>query len=175
VLARGRGSLPAQTGQGIASGDHKHTPPTCVIADDDPAVRSVLALAIARCALEPPGFGTAREVLDACRRNAPDLLFLDVALQGSDAIDVIRALGSNASAAPCNWSAGITRCSSPSSVSANDTGCGCWRRSTSRFGPAGSSRSWKSVLRAKLTGPSRRSRRRLPPIRRRDLRTSVRY
>jgi DNA-binding NtrC family response regulator len=93
VCARGRGSRPAQTDQAIALSDHKNTPRRCVIADDDPAVRSVLALAIARCGLEPQGFGTAREVLEACRRDAPDLLFLDVALQGSDAIDVIRALG----------------------------------------------------------------------------------
>jgi DNA-binding NtrC family response regulator len=93
VLARGRGPLPAQTDQAIALSEHKRTPHACVIADDDPAVRSVLALAIVRCGLEPQGFGTAREVLEACRRDAPDLLFLDVALQGSDAIDVIRALG----------------------------------------------------------------------------------
>jgi hypothetical protein len=71
VFARGRGSLPAQTDQEIASGDANHMPPTCVIADDDPAVRCVLALAIARCGLEPQGFGTAREVLEAWRRNPP--------------------------------------------------------------------------------------------------------
>jgi DNA-binding NtrC family response regulator len=66
---------------------------TCIIADDDPAVRGVLELAVANCDVELKGFGNARDVLDACKQHAPDFIFLDVALQGSDAIDVIRALG----------------------------------------------------------------------------------
>jgi DNA-binding NtrC family response regulator len=65
----------------------------CLVAADDPAVRRVLELAIARCGLELKGFGTAREVLEACRQALPDILFLDLALKGSDAIDVIRSLG----------------------------------------------------------------------------------
>jgi|SRR6185312_981925 len=66
---------------------------TCLVADDDPAIRRVLELAVARCGLELKGFGTAREVLEACRQAQPDILFLDLALKGSDAIDVIRSLG----------------------------------------------------------------------------------
>jgi two-component system chemotaxis response regulator CheY len=65
---------------------------TCLVADDDPAIRRVLELAVARCGLELKGFGTAREVLEACREAPPDILFLDLALKGSDAIDVIRSL-----------------------------------------------------------------------------------
>jgi hypothetical protein len=114
VLARGRGCRPAQSHQAIALGEHKQTARTRIIADDDSAVRSVLTLAIVRCGLEPQGLGTAREMLDACRRDAP--------------------------------------------ISCSST-----------------SRSWKSILRATLTGPSPRARRRLPPIRRRDLGMTPRY
>ncbi len=39
---------------------------TCLVADDDPAIR-MLELAAARCGLELKGVGTAREVLEACR------------------------------------------------------------------------------------------------------------
>ncbi|HEY1544273.1 MAG TPA: response regulator [Xanthobacteraceae bacterium] len=73
--------------------DPGHSPRTCLVADDDPAIRRVLELAVGRCGLELKGFGTAREVLEACRQTPPDILFLDLALKGSDAIDVIRSLG----------------------------------------------------------------------------------
>jgi DNA-binding NtrC family response regulator len=73
--------------------DSDHPRRTCIIADDDPAVRSVLELAVANGDVELKGFGNARDVLEACRQDPPDFIFLDVALQGSDAIDVIRALG----------------------------------------------------------------------------------
>jgi CheY-like chemotaxis protein len=66
----------------------------CIVADDDAAFRTLLYAILGGCHLDLRGFGSAREVVEACRRDAPDFLFLDVALQGSDAIDVIRALAS---------------------------------------------------------------------------------
>jgi FixJ family two-component response regulator len=68
--------------------------PTCVIVDDDPAVRRALHLLLQRHKLEPRQFDTARDVIEACEDEAPDIVFLDVALRGFDAIDVMRALAS---------------------------------------------------------------------------------
>ena len=65
----------------------------CIVADDDSAIRQVLYLVLGHCNFELSGFASACDVVESCRREAPDLLFLDVALEGSDAIDVIRALG----------------------------------------------------------------------------------
>lgn len=64
-----------------------------MIVDDDPAIRQMLLLLLKRCDLEPRDFATARDVIEACEHSAPDILFLDIALRGFDAIEVIRALG----------------------------------------------------------------------------------
>jgi FixJ family two-component response regulator len=40
-------------------------------------------------------FASASEVLSACERVAPDVVFLDIALRNFDAIDVVRALGND--------------------------------------------------------------------------------
>ncbi len=72
--------------------DDKGRRPKCIVADDDPEIRSLFYSVLGNCHLELRGFGSAQEVIEACRRDPPDFIFLDVALQGSDAIDVIRAL-----------------------------------------------------------------------------------
>jgi DNA-binding NtrC family response regulator len=70
-------------------------PLRCVIVEDDDAVRAVIALALRGFDVEARNFTSAEEVLQTCDRVAPDVVFLDVALQNFDAIDVLRALGSD--------------------------------------------------------------------------------
>jgi DNA-binding NtrC family response regulator len=61
---------------------------------DDAAIRHVLRLALEGCDLGPDEFSGVRAVTEACGGDAPPaFVFLDVALKGFDAIDVIRALG----------------------------------------------------------------------------------
>ena len=75
--------------------DAPERPLRCVVVEDDDAVRAVIALALRGFEVEARDFASAQEVLTACERVTPDVVFLDVALQNFDAIDVIRALGSD--------------------------------------------------------------------------------
>jgi DNA-binding NtrC family response regulator len=70
-------------------------PLRCVVVEDDDAVRTVIALALRDHEVEARDFSNPCEVLKACERVEPDVVFLDIALQTFDAIDVIRALGSD--------------------------------------------------------------------------------
>ncbi len=74
--------------------DASQRPLRCVVVEDDDAVRTVIALALRGFDVEARTFTSAEEVLATCERVAPDVVFLDIALQRFDAIDVIRALGS---------------------------------------------------------------------------------
>jgi CheY-like chemotaxis protein len=72
--------------------------PTCMIVDDDPAIRLTLRRILGNHQVGSPEIGsadchTAGDVADVCVRSAPDIVFLDLAMRGFDAIDVLRALG----------------------------------------------------------------------------------
>jgi FixJ family two-component response regulator len=75
--------------------DAPERPLRCVVVEDDDAVRAVIALALRGFEVEARDFASAEEVLTACERVTPDVVFLDVALHNFDAIDVIHALGSD--------------------------------------------------------------------------------
>ena len=64
----------------------------CFIVEDEPGIRKVLYAALGGCDLELGGFGSVQELLEAWRPEHPDIIFLDIALEQSDAIDVIREL-----------------------------------------------------------------------------------
>lgn len=70
-----------------------HTRATCIIVEDDAAVRRVLTSIAGDRDVEPREFHAAREVAETCARVAPDIVFLDVSLRGFDAVDVLHALG----------------------------------------------------------------------------------
>jgi FixJ family two-component response regulator len=72
-----------------------HRPPRCVVVEDDDAVRAAIMLALRDCDVEAMDFASTDEVLSACDRIAPDVVFLDIALHKFDAIDVVRALGND--------------------------------------------------------------------------------
>ena len=64
----------------------------CFIVDDEPGVRNTLSAVLGGSDIELAGFGSAQELLDAWGPEHPDIIFLDIALGHSDAVDVIRAL-----------------------------------------------------------------------------------
>jgi DNA-binding NtrC family response regulator len=74
--------------------DQHRRPVRCVIVEDDDAVRAVIVLALRDFDVVAPNFMSAAQVSEACDRLAPDVVFLDIALRQFDAIDVVRALGS---------------------------------------------------------------------------------
>jgi EAL domain-containing protein (putative c-di-GMP-specific phosphodiesterase class I) len=68
---------------------HRHK---CVVVDDEPGIRALRYSVLGDFNLDMRGFGTAAEAIDACRRDVPDFIVLDVVLHKSDAVDVLRAL-----------------------------------------------------------------------------------
>jgi EAL domain-containing protein (putative c-di-GMP-specific phosphodiesterase class I)/CheY-like chemotaxis protein len=65
---------------------------TCFIVDDEPVVRKVFYAALGGGDIALAGFASAQALLEGWRPEHPDIIFLDTALDHSDAIDVIRAL-----------------------------------------------------------------------------------
>jgi EAL domain-containing protein (putative c-di-GMP-specific phosphodiesterase class I)/ActR/RegA family two-component response regulator len=65
----------------------------CLIVDDEKAVRSIIARALRKQMVMTEECGDASSALAALKRRVPDLIFLDVSLERSDAIEVIRGLG----------------------------------------------------------------------------------
>lgn len=66
---------------------------TCFIIDDEPAIQDLLAGALTSFGCQIEKFRSAQTALIALQRTRPRLVFLDVSLEGSDAIDVMRGLG----------------------------------------------------------------------------------
>jgi DNA-binding NtrC family response regulator len=73
--------------------DNTSERPTCMVVDDDPAIVRTLQWILGNRRIGPSEFRNVEDVVAACEQNAPELLFLDIALRGFDAIEVIRALG----------------------------------------------------------------------------------
>jgi EAL domain-containing protein (putative c-di-GMP-specific phosphodiesterase class I)/FixJ family two-component response regulator len=67
--------------------------PVCFIVDDEPGIQNILSNAATSHGFQVKCFRSAAKALKALETIKPALLFLDVSLEGSDAIDVIRGLG----------------------------------------------------------------------------------
>ena len=67
-------------------------PVICFVIDDEPGVQNIIAEAATPLGVRVERFRSAEKALKAMEKVKPTLLFLDVSLEGSDAIDVIRGL-----------------------------------------------------------------------------------
>ncbi len=67
----------------------------CVVVDDEPGIQNIVVGAAAALGCQVAHFRSADKALEAIEKLKPTLLFLDVSLEGSDAIDVIRGLGAS--------------------------------------------------------------------------------
>jgi EAL domain-containing protein (putative c-di-GMP-specific phosphodiesterase class I)/ActR/RegA family two-component response regulator len=67
--------------------------PSAFVVDDEPGICKVVSLTLSSMGVESESFHTARNAIEALETRTPAIIFLDVALEGSDAIDVIRGLG----------------------------------------------------------------------------------
>lgn len=63
------------------------------VIDDEVGICKFLSTALGRLGLVAESFHTADAAIAALERCKPEIVFLDIALGGSDAVDVIRALG----------------------------------------------------------------------------------
>jgi DNA-binding NtrC family response regulator len=64
------------------------------IIDDEAEIRQLVTTTLAQHGFKIEGFATAKTALAALERDHPAVIFLDVALSQSDAIDVLAGLGS---------------------------------------------------------------------------------
>jgi EAL domain-containing protein (putative c-di-GMP-specific phosphodiesterase class I) len=67
--------------------------PRALIVDDDEAICQSVSLILSTLGVEAETAHTAEQALSALERPLPSVIFLDVQLKKSDAIDVIRGLG----------------------------------------------------------------------------------
>jgi EAL domain-containing protein (putative c-di-GMP-specific phosphodiesterase class I)/CheY-like chemotaxis protein len=67
--------------------------PTAFAVDDEEAICKVISMTLASMGVETKTFDNAKDAVAALDDHLPAIIFLDVALEGSDAIDVIRGLG----------------------------------------------------------------------------------
>ncbi len=65
----------------------------CFVVDDEPGIQNIIALAAKGFGMRVECFANAAKAIAALDRFNPSLVFLDVSLEGSDAIDVIRGFG----------------------------------------------------------------------------------
>jgi EAL domain-containing protein (putative c-di-GMP-specific phosphodiesterase class I)/FixJ family two-component response regulator len=64
----------------------------CFVVDDEPGIQNIIASAATQFGYEVARFRVATKALSAIPTLKPNLLFLDIELEGSDAIDVLRGL-----------------------------------------------------------------------------------
>jgi EAL domain-containing protein (putative c-di-GMP-specific phosphodiesterase class I)/CheY-like chemotaxis protein len=67
--------------------------PDAFVIDDEEAICRFVSMSLSALGLRAQSFHTAAQVSDALERGHPAIIFLDIALKGSDAVDVIRLLG----------------------------------------------------------------------------------
>jgi DNA-binding NtrC family response regulator len=82
------------SGRGVAvEAVNLRTPaPFALIIDDQEDICRFVAMALANLGVESAAYVTAKSALASLDQRRPDLIFLDVALEQSDAIDVIKGL-----------------------------------------------------------------------------------
>jgi len=68
-------------------------PQLAVVIDDDATIRDFMATTLAQLGMKVEIFQIAKEALASLDNRHPVIIFLDVALLQSDAIDVLRGLG----------------------------------------------------------------------------------
>ena len=66
----------------------------CFVVDDEPAIFQTIACVLRPQGIDVASFSDSGSLLEALRGRSPSLIFLDLALQRSDAVDAIRALAS---------------------------------------------------------------------------------
>src|SRR6478672_7457879 len=67
--------------------------PDAFVIDDEVGICKFVTFALGTLGLTAESYHTAPDAIAALERGHPEIVFLDIALEGSDAIDVLRALG----------------------------------------------------------------------------------
>ena len=67
--------------------------PCAFVVDDEGSICKIISMLLATAGVEAHNFHAADDAIVALDRQRPQIVFLDIALRQSDAIDVIRGLG----------------------------------------------------------------------------------
>jgi EAL domain-containing protein (putative c-di-GMP-specific phosphodiesterase class I) len=92
VAPRSSKAAPATVAEPAAGAAPEPTQPLGFVVDDDEGVSRFVARVLESLGLEVQRFKAAPAAVAALKGRLPDIIFLDVALEKSDAIDVIRGL-----------------------------------------------------------------------------------
>ena len=77
----------------LATNYTRSVAPRAFVVDDEEGICKLIAMTLATMGVASEKFHTAPEAVAALDKGLPAIIFLDVALKQSDAIDVIRGLG----------------------------------------------------------------------------------
>src|SRR5438876_5638534 len=80
------------TSKGDAAGPGATRRPLCFIVDDEPAISRFIGIALDHRDIDSAQFSSAQAMVEGLSRGIPALIFLDVSLGNSDAIEAIRGL-----------------------------------------------------------------------------------
>jgi two-component system nitrogen regulation response regulator GlnG len=73
---------------------------TAWVIDDDPSIRWVLEKALQKADIAVRGFDSANNVLDALKRQQPDVILSDIRMPGSSGLELLEAIGTQAAEVP---------------------------------------------------------------------------
>jgi EAL domain-containing protein (putative c-di-GMP-specific phosphodiesterase class I) len=77
----------------MSTGFEPHAVPSvCFIVDDEPAICQFLSSAATACTVTPESFPSIKRMSAGLSKRTPGIVFLDISLEGSDAIDGLRVL-----------------------------------------------------------------------------------
>jgi len=77
----------------LAQNEMASASPLAFVVDDEDGICTLIMTTLAKMGVEAEKFHTAGAAVEALDRRLPAIIFLDVALKHSDAVDVIRGLG----------------------------------------------------------------------------------
>ena len=81
-------TIPAAVAQPIPQG-----PSSAFVIDDEEGICRLISMTLDTLGISARSYASAQQAVTALDRGHPEMVFLDIALKGSDAIEVIRALG----------------------------------------------------------------------------------
>ena len=120
--------------------------PLCFVVDSDSSIRSFLSLVLHGVGVDTEEFVHGKSVEAGLSTREPSLVFLNIALESSEAIETVIALGRRGYSGHIQlMSTGAPRFWHTLKVSASNIGCRCFRSSRSRSRPTPLSKSCKSL------------------------------
>ncbi len=86
-------SLGHASGRGSAALTELPSPADAFVIDDEVGICKFVSMTLASLGLTAESYHNAGQAVAALDRGHPDIVFLDLALEGSDAVEVLRMLG----------------------------------------------------------------------------------